>query len=790
MLNNNDSYATKLLDDSKFNLTVRHTFLEVEESVQGGSLKLRPSRSCGDLPILAEIEELPDQLLIRKDVSSSSVGSSKGTETPSSSSTSKESTQWKDMSDEGEDNSTVSAVGSFTQESHPTGSSTPSQRSGSPTAKRVHPTPAARRRERRRRAANAAGITQAETAKPYLPPGSGPRPAPDNSSRRPRANDGHTDDGETRTVVAAEESFSKGEEGGEVWLQRLWDGAYSAEQILEATYGAIDHLSLVNIVDAFHAMGKCVEGDAVSLGNDERLLALISRLRGRARGLNKPRLVARALWGLGKVAARGEDIANVLVQLAATFTANPGLLESCTSQELTNSLWGLARLGSVDPRCRCHAERLVHRIVAESGTRMPSLTAQCLANSLWAIGKLGMRGQSVSTFASGCLKEMCGQRCLSTFSAQGLANSLWACARLQLFQNEDVTKFCCTVAAQVNSERLSSFLPQELSMTIWAIAKLTGKGSLRGGHGPFGSASRPQRRLKVNSDVEAFVIRATKEAFHRLGEFSPQGLSNIGWALATMELTRQEDVRSFLIAAASKAMSELKWYPPQAIANLCWALCRLNDAADDGTVNMFASAVAVQAQRRMQDFEWQDLAGIISAMNRAELVQLEEVYNFASELVMHAATSEDEAIGTQALLNMALSAARLGVDPDVLRPLADRIDAVFSEEGKEHLNDIDRRQWSEVQSHCLCSMQQNSWADALSLVRQDSYLPEAGRTEYSFFEEHDAQVAAQNMAWASTEAWMTTDSVEAWQPCEFWATSEAWTACNNPHQYQVLVAIF
>jgi len=768
-INSDRSYATRLLERSNFNVTVRHTFLDVEEGNECNPTKsLRPSRSCGDLPVLMlPTDKLDSVILALKDTTFSPSSTKSGTETPLSS---KESTEWKEESEEGDDNSTASAVASCAQDTLPPGSSTNSQRSGSPGAKRTLPTPAARRRERRRRAATAAGTAAGQEilAADEMAPRSSPGSAPNKPGRwSVVADNRETENGECWHQSKCEE------EGGEVWLQQLWDGACNAEQLLKATYSAIGQLSLGNIVDALHAMGKCIENDSVVLARDTRLLELVSRLQSRARGLNKPRLIARALWGLGKVGAQGKDISAILLQLAGTVSANSGLLGTCTSQELTNMLWGLARLGSADPGCRCHAERIVHRLIAESGTRLSSLTAQCLANSLWALGKLGMRGPGVSNFAGSCLQEMCGKRHLDSFSAQGIANSLWACARLQL-QSEVVFNFCTAAAQEVNEERLGSFLPQELSMTIWALAKLTGRGGLRGGRGGASAcASRPQRRPKIHPDIEAFVLAATVEAFRRLGDFSPQGLSNICWALATMELTRNERVRSFLIATASKAMHELPGFPPQAIANLCWAMCRLHDAPDDCTVNMFASAVAVQARHRMNEFEWQDLAGIISAMNRAELVHLEEVHRFSVQLVSHAANSDDPKIGNQALLNMALSAARLGVEPDFVRPLAEKIDSIFAEEScKENLNDIDRRQWSEVRTHCFM---QDGWSGAASLVRGERYAKYgmASRNEYSFFCEYDAQAWGSGEAWATGsgeagetgagEAWAVYDSAEAWQ---------------------------
>jgi len=740
--------------------------------------ELQKSRSCGDLPDMSLRNNISEQ---------SNAGCFDGKNTDETDATFTEDTvtpiSSKDCSDDGDSNSTTSASGSFTEaglllhlapdaDLQHDDAATPSL-SGS----RV--TPAMRRRLRRRRAAvekdkneiiepedlngdSKPALAEARRWQPSSNGSSSPASTSAGDSRSSRASSGFSGDFCSFLRQQKEE-----EEGREVLLQQLWAGGSSnAEDILQATYGFIDNLSLLNIVDTVHAIGKCAESEhqALALGTDKRLLALIWRLRQRAQGLQKGRVISRAIWGLGKVGAAGEDVAHLLTKLSETTTANPALLEGCSSQELSNTLWGLARLGSSDSRCRCHAERLALRIVAVSGKRLRELTPQCLANSLWAIGKLGIRGQSVAAFADHCLQEMCYRRQLTGFSAQGLANSLWACARLQL-QAEVVPVFCCAVARQVGDERLKEFLPQELSMTIWAFAKITGRGS-RGS----GSANRHHRRQRALLDVETFVLAATKEAASRINEFSPQGLSNIGWALATMELTREECVYSFLVATAAKAMPELNSYPPQAIANLCWAMCRVNDASGDLAVHFFASAVAVQAEQRMEEFEWQDLAGIVSAMNRAELVHLPQVHSFATALIWYATEGSCSEIGTQALLNMALSAARLGVEPDVLLPLAERIDAIFAAEGSaESLNDIDRRQWSQVKLHCCsshpCWYEESeygsSWSEAAMLVRGHSKFDSA-------FLQRGGYGGQSPYADAVPEA-VPVNVLQVWMPSEVWS---------------------
>merc|ERR1719350_2178914 len=82
----------------------------------------------------------------------------------------------------------------------------------------------------------------------------------------------------------------------------------------------------------------------------------------------------------------------------------------------------------------------------------------------------------------------------------------------------------------------------------------------------------------------------------------------------------------------------------------------------------------------------------------AKLSQVPEVRAFAAQ-VAGMAVGQCRFIGNQALLNIALAAVRLDVNRDQVRPLAWAIAETFVARTVT-LNDIDMRQWSEVQRYC------------------------------------------------------------------------------------------
>jgi len=297
-------------------------------------------------------------------------------------------------------------------------------------------------------------------------------------------------------------------------------------------------------------------------------------------------------------------------------------------------------------------------------------------------------------FAVGCVKMIQDSK-LWELSSQGVANSLWAVAKLKL-DHEVAVPFCVEAARVMvskqgsqNSNRsadsrfLCSFQPQELSMALWACAKIVGR--------PFGTSLPPQ--------IMEFALAVAEQANIRLKELNSQGLSNLAWAIATLQLTFKDASTRFLLSAAGHSASNLASFPPQAIANMCWALARLpQPTAAAG----FFVASAVEARRRTHDFSWQDLAGLVSSMTQAKLAHVPEVVSFAVALVQYCSgEGRCHDIPTQSLLNIALSAARLRIDVAVLTPMAWGVAQAFTNPSRMgRLNDLDLKQWQELQRYC------------------------------------------------------------------------------------------
>eukprot|EP00401_Gymnodinium_catenatum_P026526 CAMPEP_0117460292 /NCGR_PEP_ID=MMETSP0784-20121206/1927_1 /TAXON_ID=39447 /ORGANISM="" /LENGTH=832 /DNA_ID=CAMNT_0005253949 /DNA_START=8 /DNA_END=2507 /DNA_ORIENTATION=- len=500
------------------------------------------------------------------------------------------------------------------------------------------------------------------------------------------------------------------------------EGAPSGEGVLQVAHSALHRLTPEMTVAALHFaarhMPTSTGTNGEKLTESPHFIALLLHLRTMLPWLTQGRTLSRIVWTLGKFDVKTEDVEVAIVHICAVAHSQ---LSKCTPQELTNMLWGLARLfpgaAASQDSVNGGVTQLASSIVTVCAQRIEVLTAQCLSNSLWAVARLRLRNQALESFLNLCLHELGQKRELHVFSSQGLSNALWALAELRGVGvgvgSEEAALGVCAAVATAAHGRLKEFHSQELSMMAWAIAKLHGRG-------PLGAGSR--RRAKAQqaksagptkfgraSHVDMLLVALADEARSRLpGELSPQSVSNIAWALATLDLVsgnvpEHAPARDFLRVAAAAAATQLSAYSPQAVANLLWAVVRLEPSRKSrGTqihteIQNFAMACAKETTLRMLEFQWRDLAGVSVALAHCQN-KAAEVITFATLLCGHVAACCHE-LTSQAMLNIAQACARLRVTPQAMQAMVDAI-AIIIGKRQMQLNEVDLRQWQEVQLWC------------------------------------------------------------------------------------------
>jgi hypothetical protein len=323
------------------------------------------------------------------------------------------------------------------------------------------------------------------------------------------------------------------------------------------------------------------------------------------------------------------------------------------------------------------------------------------------MARLKMSGPDVEKYLAKALHAYLDGALLDSFTSQGVANVLWALATLRTAgvgkgPQDSTMRLALVALAETTSSRLQDFQLQELSMVAWSFAKL---------YEPRAAGAQRGRGSARPIEVDRMLMDLAAVATWYVDGFEGQGLSNIAWALATLELTGPApDVapaRAFITAAVEVCTCKLEGYSTQAIANLLWACTRAESAEQHRrpkkTMGHFCSAVAdVMMQRIARGLDgvtWRDLSSVAIALMHSRK-KSPAVMKYITMLVHR--TAEQVANGglsAQQMLNIAQAAARMKVTPREMQRLVDNIEDRVSTGGLQ-LNHLDWSQWSEVQQWC------------------------------------------------------------------------------------------
>lgn len=172
-----------------------------------------------------------------------------------------------------------------------------------------------------------------------------------------------------------------------------WPEIEDVNEILNLAMAKLPYLAASQLVSCIHSVAKLCEQEASppsDFSMDPRIKAILESLRMKAKELAAPRSMMRVVWALGKLGVKGTDVEGIISEFG---TLAPPRLAHFSPQELSNMLWGLARMAETSKSQ--HGVTLAHAVMREGARRLTTFSTQCLTNSLWAVAKLGLRGEEV-----------------------------------------------------------------------------------------------------------------------------------------------------------------------------------------------------------------------------------------------------------------------------------------------------------------------------------------------------------------------------------------------------------
>ncbi|CAK0816020.1 unnamed protein product, partial [Prorocentrum cordatum] len=492
----------------------------------------------------------------------------------------------------------------------------------------------------------------------------------------------------------------------------------TADAMLDVVSEHLSRLTTAMIAECLYRVARRPSAQ-LGLTQNPRLRPLLDKLWWEIPRLQTgARSLAQLVWSLGKLDTRANAHSPPLLPgmeecMLHICSMLPKMMAKCTPQDLTNALWGIARLfpgGASGAEGHVDQVSLVSRaIVRQCIQKVDVLTSQSIANSFWALARLKFYGPDVEQYMRLAMDQTGTAAQLESFTPQGLANVLWALAQLRTAgvgqgpQDNNSVQLTLIAMAEASAGRLLEFQTQELSMVAWSYAKLYVKKG---------------RALLRPAAVEDLLLRLAAVATTQIDKFEDQGISNIAWSLATLDLTGAAPAlapaRGFIEAATAHCATELGGYSAQAVANLMWACVRTDFSGPGGgrwsTMERFCSAVVEDMKLRMSSMaanglaaNWRDLSGVAVALShwgQKSRQRTQSMMTFMSLLTHKAAEGVARGeLTPQLMLNIAQSAARLHAPPEDMQQLVDAIDACVVARGLR-LNELDARQWGEVQRWC------------------------------------------------------------------------------------------
>lgn len=317
-----------------------------------------------------------------------------------------------------------------------------------------------------------------------------------------------------------------------------------------------------------------------------------------------PQNLANLAWAY---AAAGHSSPELFARLADESVTR---LRDFTPQNLANLVWSFATLGQRAPALyEAVAEEATRRVAAGAGfnaqdcanlawafatarhpapqlfdaladaaePRLPSFPPQAIANLAFAFATSSQPGSRRTDFLR-ALADAAAPR-LDDFSAQNLANVALPLAKESAIVDRPLLfdRICGVACA-----RMDEFSSQGLANVVWAVAKAHeagGGGGAAGGGSVVGTEAAPS-----TSTLELFD-RAAAALEPRVGQLSPQVLSDTAWAYATVQgVAAGEHAMALFDALAAVMASRVGEFTPAELAKTGWAFARASFAGTRYTI--------------------------------------------------------------------------------------------------------------------------------------------------------------------------------------------------------------
>ena len=329
----------------------------------------------------------------------------------------------------------------------------------------------------------------------------------------------------------------------------------------------------------------------------------------------EPRQVSGVLWACAKLRAGNAALPGdaLAAAVAAAERAAASCAQRMAAQELSNSLWAIAKMGRVGHEGEGDAGAAAGMLAAAAGKALERPDAasewapQALSNTAWALGTIAGAERRVGK-AAGVLATTLARAVearVAELNAQEVANTLWAFGKLADAESSSAADSAAAsdppyavparaLAAHAARSGLA-FAPRQLASVAWGSAKL--QAAALGELAPAVATAAPRLNAQefamcahalgaagAGAVDAAAVASLFRLAATRLEHFSAQQVAMVAAAAAKLGLSSPALVEAVGDAVASGGSADAFGSPLLAdaeavdLVQLCWAVAKLGEA--------------------------------------------------------------------------------------------------------------------------------------------------------------------------------------------------------------------
>jgi len=340
----------------------------------------------------------------------------------------------------------------------------------------------------------------------------------------------------------------------------------------------------------------------------ELLAGITAQIESRGTSGFKPVELSALAWSFARA---GHAPASLFEALAAEAEEQLHLFGPV---EISNTAWAHARAG-YGPGCTSKpSKRLMAALAAATVAQADSFSLTPIAMVAWAYARVG------APYPPGLYDAIGARAIVKPNKAKGgdIANLLWSFAVAGAVHGPMFDALALVVAKKASTLEL-----MQMSMICWAYAEaghrssateemlraLTEMATARGlgGMTTQGLANVAWALAKLDVAAPALFSEIREQAVRRAPEFNPQELANLCWAFSVMR--EQSDVLLHSIQGA--AVPQLRRFRPKELSALIWAFAHARHT-DPALFGLLADEVHARLDDGPQ-FDWRETSSLANS---------------------------------------------------------------------------------------------------------------------------------------------------------------------------------